>query len=38
MQNHEIKGEQKKVPFFYFDMYLNIVSPLYWDLVSRNNF
>ena len=29
---------KKKSSFFDFDMYLNIVSPLYWDLVSRNNF
>ena len=29
---------QKKGSFFGFDMYLNIVSPLYWYLVSRNTF
>ena len=29
---------KKKSSFFGFDMYLNIVSPLYWYLVSRNTF
>ena len=32
-----LKGEQKS-SFFDFDMYLNIVAPLYWHLVSRNTF
>ena len=32
------KGWAKKSSFFDFDMYLNIVSPLCWHLVSRNTF